>query len=137
MSRKVRIKTSLSVNIDGTEERMIHSFSGEWRVREETHLLSHDEEDNRGRTNILLDCDAVEIRRKGIVSSRMRFVKDRGVEAEYITPHGQIPMMMITTEMSSQVNATGGKLNVCYTLQTDEKSLSENRLEIEWETSEE
>ena len=137
MGRKVVIKTSLLVNSNGVGERLCHSFSGEWNMREDTHLLSHDEEENQGRTHILLGNDFVEIRRKGLVSSRMRFVSDNRAEAEYNTPHGQIPMTIVTNKISRQPTAAGGKFCVCYIIQTNGENLSENRLEVEWETTEE
>lgn len=133
MSRRVSIKTSLFVNDNGTEDCIEHSFTGEWREQNDTHLLSHDEADNKGRSHILLGSDFAEIRRNGLVTSRMRFVKGEGIDAIYDTLHGRIPMRVLTHDMSLQTASEMGKFSVFYTIQTSVGKMSDNRLEVVWE----
>ena len=134
MSKRVSIKTSLYVNNNGAEDCIEHLFTGEWRVQNDTHLLSHDEADNKGRSHILLGSDFAEIRRNGLVTSRMRFVEGEGIDAIYDTLHGRIPMTIFTHDMSLQVVPGKGKFSVSYTIKTSVGNMCDNRLEVEWRT---
>lgn len=135
MSRKIQIRTSLRVNSDGAEECIRHAFDGVWRVQDGRQLISHDEAENRGRTHILLADGAVEIRRTGAFGSRMVFAEGSETHTKYDTPHGRIDMSVVTHDIYRRHTDAAGMLRIGYSLRMAGSHVSENVLEIEWNTA--
>ncbi|MBR3284324.1 MAG: DUF1934 domain-containing protein [Alloprevotella sp.] len=134
LSKNIFIKTNLSVGDGEASEMFCNSFQGEWRTSDGRHCLSHDEPENQGRTLILIDTDSVEIRRTGLVCSRLRFSDGRELPAKYSTPYGKIPMTVSTKTMSRDMTPESGNLHIRYTIHSDSGAETLNTLHIEWNT---
>lgn len=83
---------------------------------------------------IEIEDDAVRVFREGDYSSNFLFREGRRCLNIFRTPFGVIELGAYPSQVEYDVNADGGKINLCYDLDMQGKHLGKNRLRMEWKT---
>lgn len=83
------------------------------------------------KTSIEIGNNYVSLQRNGTVNTNMLFMKDRKTSSYYSTPFGDMLIDIFTDHLSIDVTPDGGKINVDYFIDINNKSTGKNNFEIE------
>lgn len=126
------ITSCLTTTIDGEEERFQECFHGTLKRLNQQILLSYEETENEGRTQVKISEQSVFIHRQGHIKSKLRFLLGRRERADYSTPMGALDMEIHTHRMEQEQTPKGGLLRLDYTIYVFGKHTSDNVLTLKW-----
>ena len=128
MKRKVTITALLTTKSEDSEETIESRYEGTASEKDGKYLLVYDEEENEGRSHLLISKERADIRRNGLVKSRL--ILERGLvhNCEYSTPYGIADMMVATGFYSFSVGEDGGTLRAEYDISIAGTFLSSSKM---------
>ncbi len=121
---------------DDPEENDISLLTeGDFEYADGAYFIDYEESELTGlegtKTSIEVGKDYVSLQRNGTVNSHMLFMKDRKTSSYYNTPYGDMQIDIFTDSLSIDVSPKGGKINVNYLIDINNKSTGKNNFEIE------
>ena len=120
MARTVEIHLESRQTMDGQTQRVEQHTEGLLARTGEGYTLTYREGEETGlggtRTTLKLLGDRAELTRTGEVSSAMVFCPGLPHRSLYQTPYGPIPMEATTRKLVSQMEETGGAVELEYDL---------------------
>ena len=123
----------LQPEIDADEPIEVIS-AGTYMRKENTHYLSYEEADENGKiTNnrIKITDTAIEMVKKGTVTTQMMFLLGEKQYACYATPFGDLTLGITTKKISVADNGNGLVANLLYGLEINGEHVSDCRLDVE------
>ena len=116
------------------EEAVELVTTGIYHCRDGNQYIKYDEtfEGIEGKASNLLTIrgDVVEVRKTGVLETHMVFDKRKKTASIYKTPYGALHMNIMTTNLTTSENQDNIDIQVKYTLEANEETLSKNVLEI-------
>ena len=121
--------------IDGEEDTVELTTEGRFGLRDGKYFLSYDEgqivEAGRVKTKIFINSpDSVVLQRTGDISSRMEITAGERKSCFYSTPVGDICIGIYGENIELDLKENGGNINLVYTIDSDLKLISRNRVKI-------
>ena len=120
MAHRVEIHLESRQTLDGQTQRVEQTVEGLLARTAEGHTLTYREGEETGlggtRTTLKLLGDRAELTRTGEVSSAMVFRPGTPHRSLYQTPYGPIPMEVTARKLVSQMEETGGVVELEYDL---------------------
>lgn len=95
-------------------------------IYEESELTGFEET----TTTIKVSPDSVSLTRSGKYNSKMEFKKGEKFLCNYATPYGVIPVGVSPTILESRLDNLGGKVNIEYILDIDNREYLKNSLNL-------
>ena len=127
-------------NIDDEVNEIELQTKGRFLQKDGKHYISYEESEMTGFedtvTTIKVTGDVVCMTRKGKYNSRMVFKKGEKYLCNYNTPYGAIPVGVNPIMLENKLGENGGKVNIEYILDIDNRDYLKNRLDLTVETSE-
>ena len=123
----------LQPEVDADEPIEVIS-AGTYMRKENTHYLSYEEADENGKiTNnrIKITDTAIEMVKKGTVTTQMMFLLGEKQYACYATPFGDLTLGITTKKISVADNGNGLVANLLYGLEINGEHVSDCRLDVE------
>lgn len=123
----------LQPEVDADEPIEVIS-AGTYMRKENTHYLSYEEADENGKiTNnrIKITDTAIEMVKKGTVTTQMMFLLGEKQYACYATPFGDLALGITTKKISVADNGNGLVANLLYGLEINGEHVSDCRLDVE------
>ena len=81
-------------------------------------------------TRFIVNEDAVELTRTGMVESRMLFERGKRNSSLYETPWGTMMVDVATTRLAHRLNEQGGVMEIGFTIAVNHQVTGENRFKI-------
>ncbi len=136
MIKDVIIDIKTEQTVDGNTDTIQFTTDGRFGIKDGSFFISYDESrllevDGEVKTTVFIKPDnSVVMQRNGAYNSRM--VIEKGVRSNcfYSTPMGQISLGIFGEKVMSSLTENGGNLVMNYTIDTDLKLLSRNRVNI-------
>ena len=108
--------------------------TGTYHCRDGNQYIKYDEvfEGIEGKASSLISIkgDIVEVRKTGVLETHMVFDKQKRTTMLYTTPYGTLHMNITTTNLTTSEHQDNIDIQANYTLEANEKTLSNNVLEI-------
>lgn len=127
-------------NIDDEVNEIELQTKGRFLQKDGKYYISYEESEMTGFedtvTTIKVTNDAVCMTRKGKYNSRMVFKKGEKYLCNYNTPFGAIPVGVNPIMLENSLGENGGKVNIEYILDIDNRDYLKNRLDLTVKTSE-
>ena len=127
-------------NIDNEVNEIELQTKGRFLQKDGKYYISYEESEMTGFedtiTTIKVTGDAVCMTRKGKYNSRMVFKKGEKYLCSYNTPYGSIPVGVNPITLENNLGEDGGKFNIEYILDIDNRDYLKNRLDLTITTSE-
>ena len=136
MIKDVIIDIKTEQTVDGNTDTIQFTTDGRFGKKDGSFFISYDESrllevDGEVKTTVFIKPDnSVVMQRNGAYNSRM--VIEKGVRSNcfYSTPMGQLSLGIFGEKVMSSLTENGGNLVMNYTIDTDLKLLSRNRVNI-------
>ena len=136
MIKDVIIDIKTEQTVDGNTDTIQFTTDGRFGIKNGSFFISYDESrllevDGEVKTTVFIKPDnSVVMQRNGAYNSRM--VIEKGVRSNcfYSTPMGQLSLGIFGEKVMSSLTENGGNLVMNYTIDTDLKLLSRNRVNI-------
>lgn len=136
MIKDVIIDIKTEQTVDGNTDTIQFTTDGRFGIKEGSFFITYDESqllevDGEVKTTVFIKPDnSVVMQRNGAYNSRM--VIEKGVRSNcfYSTPMGQLSLGIFGEKVMSSLTENGGNLVMNYTIDTDLKLLSRNRVNI-------
>ncbi len=136
MIKDVIIDIKTEQTVDGNTDTIEFTTDGRFGIKDGSFFLSYDESrllevEGEVKTTVFVKPDnSVVMQRTGAYNSRM--VIEKGVRSNcfYSTPMGQLSLGVFGEKVSSNLSENGGDVTMNYTIDTDLKLLSRNRVNI-------
>ena len=136
MIKDVIIDIKTEQTVDGNTDTIQFTTDGRFGIKEGSFFITYDESqllevDGEVKTTVFIKPDnSVVMQRNGAYNSRM--VIEKGVRSNcfYSTPMGQLSLGIFGEKVMSSLTENGGNLVMKYTIDTDLKLLSRNRVNI-------
>ncbi|MBE6776572.1 MAG: DUF1934 domain-containing protein [Ruminococcaceae bacterium] len=136
MIKDVIIDIKTEQTVDGNTDTIQFTTDGRFGIKDGSFFISYDESrllevDGEVKTTVFIKPDnSVVMQRNGAYNSRM--VIEKGVRSNcfYSTPMGQLSLGIFGEKVMSSLTENGGNLVMNYTIDTDLKLLSRNRVNI-------
>lgn len=121
--------------IDGEEDTVELTTEGRFGIKDGKYFLSYDEgqivEAGKVKTKIFINSpDSVVLQRTGDISSRMEITAGERKSCFYSTPVGDICIGIYGENIELDLKENGGNINLVYTIDSDLKLISRNRVKI-------
>ena len=121
--------------IDGEEDTVELTTEGRFGIKDGKYFLSYDEgqivEAGKVKTKIFINSpDSVVLQRTGDISSRMEITAGERKSCFYSTPVGDICIGIYGENIELDLKENGGNINLVYTIDSDLKLISKNRVKI-------
>ena len=121
--------------IDGEEDTVELTTEGRFGIKDGKYFLSYDEgqivEAGKVKTKIFINSpDSVVLQRTGDISSRMEITAGERKSCFYSTPVGDICIGIYGEKIELDLKENGGNINLVYTIDSDLKLISRNRVKI-------
>lgn len=123
-------------NVDGTDEanEIELKTKGKFAEKNGKFYIIYEESELTGfedtTTTIKVSEDAVSMTRSGKYNSKMVFKRGEKCLCSYKTPYGVIPVGINPVVLESKLNDEGGKVNIEYILDFDNREYLKNRLDL-------
>lgn len=137
MERQRVAITVRGVAQDADEQTIEQSYQGYYAFRNNTHFISYEEfspqeGDSAPRSSTLLKIkgNAIELVKKGALTTRMVFDTQNHHDAAYQTPYGTFQLRIVTERLSVRRDGQDFHIQLQYSLHLDDKPLSQNNTEI-------
>lgn len=131
----ISIKGFQSYYDDPNESDISLLTEGGFEYADGAYFIDYEESELTGlegtTTSIEIGKDYVSLQRNGTVNSHMLFMKDRKTSSYYNTPYGDMKIDIFTDSLNIDVSPKGGKINVNYLIDINNKSTGKNNFEIE------
>lgn len=136
MIKDVIIDIKTEQTVDGNTDTIEFTTDGRFGIKDGSFFISYDESqllevDGEVKTTVFIKPDnSVVMQRNGAYNSRM--VIEKGVRSNcfYSTPMGQLSLGIFGEKVKSNLSENGGNLVMNYTIDTDLKLFSRNRVNI-------
>lgn len=134
MIYKAILETRLrSRSQNGERDELTHRVQAMVALHDDgTWSLRYHDKDNGGQTAINASREWLTLSREGSTRSKMRFVIDQLLPAQYVTPFGEFDMATRTDVMTFAVTDHDGRLSLHYDLLLSGELTAQNRLELKW-----
>ena len=121
--------------IDGEEDTVELTTEGRFGIKDGKYFLSYDEgqivEAGKVKTKIFINStDSVVLQRTGDINSRMEITAGERKSCFYSTPVGDICIGIYGENIELDLKENGGNINLVYTIDSDLKLISRNRVKI-------
>lgn len=121
--------------IDGEEDTVELTTEGRFGIKDGKYFLSYDEgqivEAGKVKTKIFINFpDSVVLQRTGDINSRMEITAGERKSCFYSTPVGDICIGIYGENIELDLKENGGNINLVYTIDSDLKLISRNRVKI-------
>ena len=121
--------------IDGEEDTVELTTEGRFGIKDGKYFLSYDEgqivEAGKVKTKIFINFpDSVVLQRTGDINSRMEITAGERKSCFYSTPVGDICIGIYGENIQLDLKENGGNINLVYTIDSDLKLISRNRVKI-------
>ena len=121
--------------IDGEEDTVELTTEGRFGIKDGKYFLSYDEgqivEAGKVKTKIFINsADSVVLQRTGDINSRMEITAGERKSCFYSTPVGDICIGIYGENIELDLKENGGNINLVYTIDSDLKLISRNRVKI-------
>ena len=121
--------------IDGEEDTVELTTEGRFGIKDGKYFLSYDEgqivEAGKVKTKIFINFpDSVVLQRTGDINSRMEITAGERKSCFYSTPVGDICIGIYGEKIELDLKENGGNINLVYTIDSDLKLISRNRVKI-------
>ena len=121
--------------IDGEEDTVELTTEGRFGIKVGKYFLSYDEgqivEAGKVKTKIFINSpDSVVLQRTGDINSRMEITAGERKSCFYSTPVGDICIGIYGENIELDLKENGGNINLVYTIDSDLKLISRNRVKI-------
>lgn len=121
--------------IDGEEDTVELTTEGRFGIKDGKYFLSYDEgqivEAGKVKTKIFINSpNSVVLQRTGDISSRMEITAGERKSCFYSTPVGDICIGIYGENIELDLKENGGNINLVYTIDSDLKLISRNRVKI-------
>ena len=121
--------------IDGEEDTVELTTEGRFGIKDGKYFLSYDEgqivEAGKVKTKIFINSpDSVVLQRTGDINSRMEITAGERKSCFYSTPVGDICIGIYGEKIELDLKENGGNINLVYTIDSDLKLISRNRVKI-------
>ncbi len=130
----ISLKTIQTVDGDGDTNEIELQTKGKFAEKNGKFYIIYEESELTGfedtTTTIKVDKDCVSLTRSGKYNSKMEFRKGEKCICSYQTPYGVIPVGVNPTMLESKLTDTGGKVNIEYLLDIDNREYLKNRLDL-------
>lgn len=136
MIKDVIIDIKTEQSLDGQTDNIEFTTDGRFGIKDNTFFISYDESrllDVEGeiKTTIFLKPDnTVVLQRKGSYNSKMVIEKGVRTSCFYSTPAGSLTLGIFGEKVLSNLNESGGKIDLTYIIDANSKPLSRNRVNI-------
>lgn len=122
--------------VDGQDDKVEVITEGNYMIKNGHYFIGYKEYDTENPQKysnnlIKVENETVTISRKGEQSSHLILEKNRRHQCLYQTIAGDLTIGIFTKTLKNNLNETGGKLEVSYTLDFNSDLVSENRFTIE------
>lgn len=121
--------------IDDQTDTIEFTTEGRFGIKDGKYFLSYDEgqmfENCRVKTKIFINSpESVVLQRKGSIESRMEIEKGKRNSCFYVTSIGELCIGIYGEALDINLNESGGKLNMVYTIDSDLRPVSRNEVKI-------
>lgn len=138
MTGNIRLEITSSHKVPGQQEqRMTSSAAGTCFIKNEKYHILYEELQEGGdaviKNHLILSPQQMELRQKGAIRSKMLFVKDEQHETTYLTPYGQIPLVIQTNEIRIDgLSEDADQISIAadYRMESGGSAVTECRMEI-------
>ncbi|MBR5155113.1 MAG: DUF1934 domain-containing protein [Clostridia bacterium] len=136
MKENAMISLKTLQNIDGDEEvnEIELQTQGKFAEKNGKFYIIYQESELTGfedtTTTIKVSEDSVSMTRTGKYNSKMVFRRGEKCLCSYATPYGVIPVGVNPTLLESKMDDQGGKVNIEYILDIDNRDYLKNRLNL-------
>ena len=136
MIKDVIIDIKTEQSLDGQTDNIEFTTDGRFGIKDDTFFISYDESrllDVEGeiKTTIFLKPDnTVVLQRKGSYNSKMVIEKGIRTSCFYSTPAGSLTLGIFGEKVLSNLNESGGKIDLTYLIDANSKPLSRNTVNI-------
>ena len=133
MSKKavITVKSNISVEEDSIEV----ITPGEFTILENGYKVEYEETKLSGMegtmTTMMINDDSFELIRCGSTETKMVFSKNNQSISLYKTPYGTMSITIDTKKLSIDVDETGGKVQIVYTLLVEDQQKIETNLVVD------
>ena len=123
-----------SLNGENTDSTVHANGDFEWTGNDGSFKIHYKEELDDAVESLTTidfkDMEHVTISRSGPLSPNLLLVKGENKECKYETPFGDISMFVAAKEITSDVTAEGGTLEIAYSIDFNNGDVSENKTKI-------
>lgn len=133
MLKRANIRTHLVTAAGTGEETLSTQATGSCQCDSSGVTLRYAEAENHGSAMLLASGGMAQLRRKGDVRSRLTFVENRLVPADYLAMGQNMDFSVFTHSLSLLSHSRGGRLEVRFTLLLAGAQVADNTLEICWD----
>ncbi len=135
MIKDVIITVTGVQNMDGDSDTVELTTAGRYGENEGKYFLSYDEgqlmDSALVNTKIFINSPkSVVLSRKGDIESRMEIEEGQRKSCFYSTPVGEICIGIYGESVDFNLNEKGGSIKLVYTIDSDLKLISRNKVEI-------
>lgn len=121
--------------IDDQTDTVELTTEGRFGIKDGKYFLSYEEgqliENGQVKTHIYINSpNSVVLQRKGAVESRMEIEKDKRNSCFYLTQVGELSLEIYGEKLDIDLNESGGKIDMVYTIDSDLRLVSRNQVEI-------
>ncbi|MBR5473685.1 MAG: DUF1934 domain-containing protein [Clostridia bacterium] len=133
--KKVLVKIKGTQGLDGQKDVIELSTEGTLRVFENEYTITYSEDQTveGSKTKTLLtitEDNTVILERRGDLNSRLIITEGERNSCLYAIPQGSLTLGIYGKEVKCNINESGGRLKMVYTIDVDLQPLSENEVEI-------
>lgn len=132
MLKKAQIYTHLSTTSEAGEEVITSQAQGMCLIEKTGILLRYPEEKNHGSATLIVSDSLAQIQRVGDISSRLTFIEQQLIHADYSSLQRKMDFALFTHHLSFALDSKGGYFKVRYSLLLANTHVADNTLEIAW-----
>lgn len=132
MLKKVKLTTELQTLTENGEDTIRSEAEAELRIEEQGLMLRYAEPENNGTAALIISNSLVHLQRQGRIRSRLTFIEQKLIPAEYHTPHGELHFDLFTHSRRETVTAEKGEIILKYSVLQDDRHAADNLLTVSW-----
>lgn len=132
--KKVKIKISSTQGIENDKNSIKQFYLGKFEKTENGFSLKYTEKTQGEKTETVIfvgQNKTATISRSGDNSSNLVISENTRNECRYITPAGELILGIKGERISYLLTASGGEINLCYTIDQSNTPISKNEVKIE------
>lgn len=135
MMKDVLINIKGVQGIDGDTDTVEFTTTGRFGVKNGGYYMSYEENELMGAKGIktvlhVKEDDTVVLQRSGAMQSRLVVQKGKRNACFYNTPQGELMIGIFGEKIKNCLRDNGGKLSMCYTIDSNLQLISRNEVEI-------
>lgn len=132
--KNVKIKISSTQGIENDTNSIKQFYFGEFEKTEKGFSLKYTDGKTEEKTETVIFVDrnkTATIKRNGANSSKLIITENIRNECRYITQAGELILGIKGERISYLLTASGGEINLCYTIDQSNTPISKNEVKIE------